>query len=208
MSGCGHHLAQQLQPLCANLGIEKIDTCQVAARPGEAGDEADRDRVSGNGKDNRDRRGRRLGRKRATRDRDDRGDLSTSQVGRQRWKPIDLIVRPAVFDRYVLALDMTGFLQTLAKCRADGPRSCRATRCAGTRSPASPAAAPAPRAATPRRAAEQRDELAPSHSITSSARASSGRRHFEAERLGGLEIDHELELGRRPAPAGRRASRP
>ena len=42
------------------------------------------------------------------------------------------------------------------------------------RSPASPAAARSPRAAT-RRAAEQRDELAPSHSITSSASASSYR---------------------------------
>ena len=47
-----------------------------------------------------------------------------------------------------------------------------------------------------RRAAEQRDELAPLHSITSSARASSVRRHVEAERLGGLEIDDQLELGR------------
>ena len=41
------------------------------------------------------------------------------------------------------------------------------------RSPASPAAARALRAATRRRAAEQRDELAPLHSITSSASASS-----------------------------------
>ena len=34
------------------------------------------------------------------------------------------------------------------------------------------------------------------YSITSSARASSVRRHFEAERLRGLEVDHQLELGR------------
>ena len=34
------------------------------------------------------------------------------------------------------------------------------------------------------------------HSITSSARASRRRRHVEAERLGGLEIDHQLELDR------------
>ena len=35
------------------------------------------------------------------------------------------------------------------------------------------------------------------YSITSSARASSGRRHGEAERLGSLEIDYQLVLGRR-----------
>ena len=48
-----------------------------------------------------------------------------------------------------------------------------------------------------RRAAEQRDELAPPHSITSSARASSVGGTVEAERLGGLEVDHQLVLGRR-----------
>ena len=32
--------------------------------------------------------------------------------------------------------------------------------------------------------------------MTSSARASSDVRHVEAERLGGLEIDHEFVLGR------------
>ena len=35
------------------------------------------------------------------------------------------------------------------------------------------------------------------YSITSSARASTRRRHGEAERLRGLEIDHQLEFGRR-----------
>ena len=58
------------------------------------------------------------------------------------------------------------------------------------------AAAPARQPATRRHAAEERDELAPFHSITSSARASSGRREFEAERLGGFEVDDELEFGR------------
>ena len=33
------------------------------------------------------------------------------------------------------------------------------------------------------------------YSITSSARASSDRRHVEAERLGGLEVDHQFVLG-------------
>ena len=48
-----------------------------------------------------------------------------------------------------------------------------------------------------RRTAEKRDELAPLHSITSSARASSDGGTVEPERLGGLEIDHQLVLGRR-----------
>ena len=48
-----------------------------------------------------------------------------------------------------------------------------------------------------RRTAEQRDELAPLHSITSSARASSDCRHVDAKCLGGLEIDHQFVLGRR-----------
>ena len=162
MSCCGHHLAQQLQPLCANLGIEKIDACQVAARPGEAGDKADCDRVSRNGEDNRGRRGRRLGRKRATRDRDDRGDLSASQIGRQRWKPIDLIVGPAVFDRYVLALDMTGFLQTLAKSAQTV--HVRAGRRAVQEPDHRHRLLLRPRRQRPcRRACKSRDELAPSH---------------------------------------------
>ena len=43
----------------------------------------------------------------------------------------------------------------------------------------------------------QCSDIATLYSITSSARASSVRRHGEAERLGGLEVDHQLVLGRR-----------
>ena len=52
------------------------------------------------------------------------------------------------------------------------------------------------RAATCRRAAEKRDELPSSHSITSSASASNVAGIVEAERFGGLEIDDEIEFGR------------
>ena len=48
-----------------------------------------------------------------------------------------------------------------------------------------------------RRAADERDELAPSHSITSSAGASSVGGMVEAECLGGLEVDDKLVFGRR-----------
>ena len=46
-----------------------------------------------------------------------------------------------------------------------------------------------------RPATEQRNELAPPHSITSSANREQVRRYVEAERFRGLEIDHEFELG-------------
>ena len=46
-SGCGHQLTQEFQPLCRQLSTEKIDPCQVAARPGEAGDKTEPDRIVG-----------------------------------------------------------------------------------------------------------------------------------------------------------------
>jgi hypothetical protein len=55
-------LTQKLQALCGQLGIEKIDACQVAARPGEAGDKTETHRVIPDGEDGGDRRGCCLGR--------------------------------------------------------------------------------------------------------------------------------------------------
>jgi hypothetical protein len=46
-----------------------------------------------------------------------------------------------------------------------------------------------------RRAAEQRDEIAPPHSITSSARARTVAGRSRTERFRGFEIDHQLVLG-------------
>src|SRR5262249_34216974 len=56
-SGCGHQLAQQLQPLCGQLGTENIDTCDVAARPREAGNKTKLDRVVADEEDDGDRLG-------------------------------------------------------------------------------------------------------------------------------------------------------
>ena len=81
--------------------------------------------------------------------RDDHGDLSANQFGRQRRQPIELILGPAVFDRHVLALDIAGLLQALAECAQTVRVRRQAIACREIRSPASPAAARAPQAATP-----------------------------------------------------------
>ena len=153
-----------LQPLCRQLAIEKIDAGQVAARPGEARDKTKLDRVFADDENDGDRRGCRLGRQRrlippsAT-------ITATSpahQFGRQRRQPIGLTLRPAVFDRDVLAFDIAGSFRPWRNAAQTLRLPRQATRRRETRSPASPAAARAPRAASSRRAAEQRDELAPS----------------------------------------------
>src|SRR5271169_2520504 len=45
----------------------------------------------------------------------DHGYAAADEIGRQRRQPIELVLRPAVFDRHVLTLDIAGFLQALEK---------------------------------------------------------------------------------------------
>ena len=112
-----------------------------------------------------------------------------------------LALAPEIIDPQIAAVGPAQLLQRLQKrCRtvlrvrivgvdagdhADAPHALLRAR--GER----------PRNGRRRRAAKHRDELAPPHSITSSARASTVGGTVEAERLGGLEIDHQLVLGRR-----------
>src|SRR4029077_16831895 len=100
-------------------------------------------------------------------------DLSAHQVGCETWQSIIVALRPAVFDRHVLPLNKAGSLETLAELsrvvrtfplrrqnvHEANSRHHGLLRARGDR----------PRTG---RAAEQRDELAPVHSITSSAATS------------------------------------
>ena len=53
--------------------------------------------------------------------RDDHGDLAANQIGRQLRQSIELTLRPAVFDRHVLALDIAGILEALTKAARRSP---------------------------------------------------------------------------------------
>src|SRR4029077_3360742 len=98
--------------------------------------------------------------------RSDHRHLTAYQIGREVGQSVGLVLRPAILDRHILALDVAGFTKALAEiaCTIDRRRSCRAAeesyyrhrRLLRTRSQR-----------PSHRAAEKRDELAPSHSITS-----------------------------------------
>src|SRR5262249_26298193 len=165
---------QQFQSLCYQLVNEKIDTRRVSAGPGEAGDETKSDRVFASGKDYGDRCGCRLGGecsgRRCGRN---HGDTPANQVSRKFRQSFELTVSPAQFKRNVLAFDVSGLPEALAKSAQIIPeglgrlgmqksnhRHRRLLRACRER----------PR---DRRAAEQGDKLAALHSITSSVRASS-----------------------------------
>jgi hypothetical protein len=111
-----HQLTQEFQPLRRQLTAEEINPCQVAARLGEAGDKTEPDRVFGRDEDNRDRRGCRLGgQRRRTICGSDHRDPTGHQFAGHRRKPIDLVLGKAIGDRHVLALDIAGRFQALAK---------------------------------------------------------------------------------------------
>ena len=111
----GHELAQQLQSLRPQHGVEKDHARDVAARPVEAGDEAVLDRVAPGREDDRYRRGCGLGRERRIAVPDDHGHRPANQFSHQSRQSIRAIFRRAKFDRDVLALDEAGFLQALAE---------------------------------------------------------------------------------------------
>src|SRR5262245_36918973 len=98
------------------LTNEGIGTRQVAARPGQAGDKTELDRVFGDVEDDGDSGGYGLGRQCGRGiGGDDHDDLSPNQFGCQRWEPVKPTFGPPVFDRHVLALYIACVLQALAK---------------------------------------------------------------------------------------------
>src|SRR5262249_47029333 len=165
----GEQLVQQLQSLPIRFRTQRGHACEVTARSVQAGYETDLNRIGAGHKNNGDRGGFSLGRYRRLAVRDNHAHLTTNQIGCQCRQSIAVPFRPAVFDRHVAALDIAGFRQALAK---RGQELGILTRRPGVEKP-KPGHPRLLRAgcARPRdrRAAEQCDELAPLHSITSSA---------------------------------------
>ena len=168
--GLGDQLGQQLEPLGHQLRGQNADAREVAARPGKAGDQTLSDRV-GAEEDNRDRRGCAFAARAAGGAGHDHVDLAADEVGGQCGQPIIATLRPAVFDRHILSLDIAGFAQSLAerghkRCSRAGRSRCEVAdyrhrlllRAHGAR--------------CCYRAAHQEHQLAAfHHSMTSSARA-------------------------------------
>jgi hypothetical protein len=88
----------------------------IAARPIKAGDEVELHRIAGGSEDNGNRSGRRLcGKRRRSASRGNHSHLTMNQIGHHRRQPITSALRPAVFDRHVLAINVTGFAQPFEK---------------------------------------------------------------------------------------------
>src|SRR5262245_35446559 len=163
-------LMQQPKLLCPKLSSDKRDTGDIAAGPVETGDEVELNRVAAACEDDRDRRSRRLGYDcRGGVMRSDHRHLTAYQISCEVGQSVVLVLRPSILDDDILALDVAGFTNALTE---RGQLACTISR--------RPRAAEEPdhrhrgllrvRRERPRRcAADQRDELAPPHSITSSA---------------------------------------
>jgi hypothetical protein len=150
--GLQYHLAQEFQPLCQQLGTEKIDACRVAARPSEAGDKT---RLTGSSGKLKTmgivvvaafaangvaapplRRSRRP---------------ATNQVGGQHRQAIELISQPIGIQSPRSHPRRSRYPSGPGGIRADGPLGCPPMQRGGIRITELPAAARAPRAATPPR---------------------------------------------------------
>src|SRR5262247_584489 len=103
--------------------------------------------------------------------RSDHRHVTAYQIGCEVGQYVVLVLRPAILDHNILALDVTGFTKALPEC---GQIACTISkRRAAEESDHHHRLLRARRERPRGRATDQRDELAALHSITSSAVASS-----------------------------------
>jgi len=90
---------------------------RIAARPCQAVDQTQLDRVFADAEHDRDRRGRSFGgdRSKVAGGCGNDGHTTTREVGHQSRQAIELTLQPMVLHRHVLALDVAGFVEALAE---------------------------------------------------------------------------------------------
>ena len=167
----GDKLADELQSLAAERAVELGHSRRVAARLVEARDHAELDRIGAHHEHDGNRRGGGFGRERRRQRacEDDRGPAA-HEFDRLPRQAIVVALRPAVFDRDVCAVDISRVTQGLAQ--RGQTRRVVVPRLAAEISDHRHRRLLRARRERPRhRAAEKRNELAPLHSITSSARS-------------------------------------
>src|SRR5262249_42086696 len=164
-------LVQQLQLFGSELASDHGRPGRVAARPVETGDKPSRHGVGTRGED--DWNGLRGGQQlsyggRVATDQYD-CDPAAYEIDRHPGHPVQLTVGPAILDGDVAAVDEAGFTQASTE-RDHAVRIFRSRYAVEDSDHRHRRLLRARRERPRRRAAEERDELAPPHSITSSAR--------------------------------------
>src|SRR5215475_3463461 len=113
--GTRYQLAKQLHAFCHQVSGEEVDTSGIAARSIEARHQTELDRVTAHAEHDWDRRSRSLGRLcgggRARRD--NHAQRTANEIGRKLRQSIVSAFRPAVFERHVLTVDVTGLSESL-----------------------------------------------------------------------------------------------
>src|SRR5262249_12400887 len=100
---------------------------QVASRPIEARNKPELHGVSADGEHDWDVGGRSLSRESRKHARcDDYSHSKLDQISRQRWQPVSLVSRPAIFDHQVPAFNIAGLVQ--APPEAGQPATLRHSR--------------------------------------------------------------------------------
>jgi hypothetical protein len=119
--GRRNKLMQKFKTLCGESGVEIAHAGYVAAGPAEALDQSNADRIVRGRKSNRDFGGGLLRGERGWRPtcREDHGDPHADKLSGERRQSLIVAFGPAVFDRYVLANDMSGLAKALKKSRDD-----------------------------------------------------------------------------------------
>src|SRR6516165_9593826 len=172
MAQTGDNLAQEFEPLAGKIGGLGRQAGDVAARSRQAWYEAGADRIVRRREHDRDNRCYLLCCKHRPSHRYDHIDLESDELSGNLAEALGIPLRPTILDRQGATLDPAEFAQSLNK---GGSPCTPGRRRARSKEPNDRHLRWLLRARRerPRSRAEQRDELAAFHSITSSARASS-----------------------------------